>query len=611
MQMKKRWNIAMLTYKTVWSVDRFYFLYTIVYNLLKQFFNVFYSVYFLRTLLAYIENGQSVLRIVALLLFMACVEIVFYHLDNHLKQVYFVNFETKLKENVNENIFRAARSAGYEAFCDPKFLNQYRQVLDNTAVKMAGVAQTSGAACGLCFALGLVLVYLVKVDLGAILFCLFSLVYSFLAGSIGEKIKYTFNHATTEAERKKEYARRIFYLPKYAKDLRMYAESDLVEGIYEEGTEEIIREQKRFGGKLALFSFLEACIGDAVIVLFPIAYVAVRILSGAQMLVGDFVGIAQSVAILGWDVEMLLDQFVEIGSSLRYVQDYEEFLAAQEEKTEDTVVKTGKIPGKNDSWVLECQNAGYQYASGKKALHDVCLEIHSGEKIAVVGENGAGKTTLASLLVNLFPCQEGSVVLNGSSLSTYSRRDLNRFSGVVSQDFQIYPLSVRENLCVNGPVSDNILWKSLEKMGLKEKIPDLDRQMTHEFSDEGLLLSGGQMQRLALARVVANDFPFLILDEPTSALDPITEREIDRLLLQAAEDRTVLIISHRLATTRLVDRILVMKGGTIVESGSHNQLIEQQGVYWNMYMAHQELYGAGLSEMRGKEDERILEKCSE
>ena len=508
MQMKKRWNTAMLTYKTVWSVDRFYFLYTIVYNLLKQFFNVFYSVYFLRTLLAYIENGQSVLRIVALLLFMACVEIVFYHLDNHLKQVYFVNFETKLKENVNENIFRAARSAGYEAFCDPKFLNQYRQVLDNTAVKMAGVAQTSGAACGLCFALGLVLVYLVKVDLGAILFCLFSLVYSFLAGSIGEKIKYTFNHATTEAERKKEYARRIFYLPKYAKDLRMYAESDLVEGIYEEGTEEIIREQKRFGGKLALFSFLEACIGDAVIVLFPIAYVAVRILSGAQMLVGDFVGIAQSMAILGWDVELLLDQFVEIGSSLRYVQDYEEFLAAQEEKTEDTVVKTGKIPGKNDSWVLECQNAGYQYASGKKALHDVCLEIHSGEKIAVVGENGAGKTTLASLLVNLFPCQEGSVVLNGSSLSTYSRRDLNRFFGVASQDFQIYPLSVRENLCVNGSVSDDVLWNALEKMGLKEKISDLDRQMTHEFSDEGLLLSGGQMQRLALARVVANDFPF-------------------------------------------------------------------------------------------------------
>lgn len=100
----------------------------------------------MRTLLAYIENGQSVLRIVALLLFMACVEIVFYHLDNHLKQVYFVNFETKLKENVNENIFHAARNAGYEVFCDPKFLNQYRQVLDNTAAKMAGIVQASGAA---------------------------------------------------------------------------------------------------------------------------------------------------------------------------------------------------------------------------------------------------------------------------------------------------------------------------------------------------------------------------------------------------------------------------------------------------------------------------------
>lgn len=142
--MKKSWNSAIRTYKTVWSVDRFYFLYTIVYNLLKQFFNVFYSVYFLRTLLAYIENGQSVLRIVALLLFMACVEIVFYHLDNHLKQVYFVNFETKLKENVNENIFHAARNAGYEVFCDPKFLNQYRRCWTIRLRKWPGLSRLPG-----------------------------------------------------------------------------------------------------------------------------------------------------------------------------------------------------------------------------------------------------------------------------------------------------------------------------------------------------------------------------------------------------------------------------------------------------------------------------------
>jgi len=141
-----------------------------------------------------------------------------------------------------------------------------------------------------------------------------------------------------------------------------------------------------------------------------------------------------------------------------------------------------------------------------------------------------------------------------------------------------------------GPLDDEVLWAAIRKVGLQNRISDLDSPLTREFSDEGLELSGGEQQRLALTRVIANNYPFIILDEPTSALDPITEQEIYQLLFQAVSDKTLLFISHRLSTTRFVDRILVLKDGTIVEAGSHQELMEKNGYYHYLYTLQRNMY---------------------
>ncbi len=242
----------------------------------------------------------------------------------------------------------------------------------------------------------------------------------------------------------------------------------------------------------------------------------------------------------------------------------------------------------------------YQYPGSKEdvfALRDVSVEIRSGETIAIVGENGAGKTTFISLLVNLISSSSGGVLLNGLDINSYACDELKSFFGVVLQDYQIYPVSIRDNLSINGAIATPEIMEAVQRVGLQNRIHDIDKVIGKELSDDGLVLSGGERQRLALARMIANDFPVVILDEPTSALDALTERKMNTIILDALKDtnRTLIFISHRLSTTKLVDRILVFDDGRIIEEGNHMELMEKEGLYSKLYHAQSNMYkGQGI-----------------
>ena len=223
------------------------------------------------------------------------------------------------------------------------------------------------------------------------------------------------------------------------------------------------------------------------------------------------------------------------------------------------------------------ENVKYQYPgeqNGKYAINDISVTIKSGEKIAIVGENGAGKTTFVSLMTNLITCSSGRILLNGVDIHSYD--DLTSFFGVVLQDFQIYPISVRENIAVDGPVSDDDIMSAIREVGLHKKIHSPEINIGKELDSDGLELSGGECQKLALARVVANKYPFVILDEPTSALDPEITAEILRVLKGlAAEKMTMVIVTHEIDFARAVsDRVIFMDGGKVVEEGRPEEVID-------------------------------------
>lgn len=235
-------------------------------------------------------------------------------------------------------------------------------------------------------------------------------------------------------------------------------------------------------------------------------------------------------------------------------------------------------------------------SAGEKILEHFNLTIAPGEKLALVGVNGAGKTTLVKLLCGLYRPDEGRILVDGRSREEMSPIEWYRLLSVVFQEQLLLPLTIAENLSLQRreDTDDARAWAALEKAGLSETFErqslTLDTYMQKKVSPKGIGLSGGQRQRLMLARALYKNAPLLVLDEPTAALDPIAESEVYESYLEHSRGKTAVFISHRLASTRFSDRIILLDHGKIVEEGTHEQLMELQGAYANMYQVQSSYY---------------------
>ncbi|MBQ6708648.1 MAG: ABC transporter ATP-binding protein, partial [Clostridia bacterium] len=214
-----------------------------------------------------------------------------------------------------------------------------------------------------------------------------------------------------------------------------------------------------------------------------------------------------------------------------------------------------------------------------------------GEKIALVGYNGAGKTTLTNLLLRLYDVDSGEIIIDGRNIKEETiSSHRNRFAAVF-QDFKIFSATIGENVALDIDYDKDRVENALNHAGFKKELPDgVDTVLLREFNDEGMMLSGGEEQKVAIARAFYKQCPYVILDEPSANLDPISEYELNQSMIEAAEDKTVIFISHRLSTTRNADRIFMMEKGRIIESGSHEELMKLNGQYAYMFNLQAEKY---------------------
>ena len=228
------------------------------------------------------------------------------------------------------------------------------------------------------------------------------------------------------------------------------------------------------------------------------------------------------------------------------------------------------------------------------------LTIRAGDKAAVVGYNGAGKTTLIKLMMRLYDPTEGVILYNGVDIREYDPAAYRQHIGTVFQDYRLFATSIAHNV-MNGDYDATahreVVLDALGKSDFTAKLetlPDgIDTHLTREFREDGTNLSGGEAQKVAIARVFAADYPIVIMDEPSSALDPMAEYQLNQSILHHTEDKTVVFISHRLSTTRIADTIYMFEKGELVEQGSHEALLRQDGKYAEMFRLQSEKYGAG------------------
>lgn len=246
---------------------------------------------------------------------------------------------------------------------------------------------------------------------------------------------------------------------------------------------------------------------------------------------------------------------------------------------------------------IEFRNVSFQYPnSNQKVLNDISLKMNSGEKLAIVGLNGAGKSTLVKLLVRLYEPSEGSIYLNGEDISKYQREEYYKLFSAVFQDVHMFAFSVGENVAMESynEVDRERVKHALMSCDMWDKVESLpkgmDTPMLKNIETDGVDLSGGQIQKLAMARALYKNAPILIMDEPTAALDPIAEENLFNEISALSKGKTTLFISHRLSSTRFCDRIVVMENGRIVEEGTHQELLAASGRYHELYQMQAKNY---------------------
>lgn len=381
-----------------------------------------------------------------------------------------------------------------------------------------------------------------------------------------------------------------------AKDIRVYNMADFLQ----KKTETHLSESLEFEKKMQNGHYLNVLIEDflkCAISIGAYAYL-IHMKLTTDMSLGDFSLYFGAITGFGFWLLKLVDGISDVLECDHSINDFRSFL-----DLEDTMVRENGIPLPDKSehpLKIELKNLTFTYdGADRPVINDVSLTVKPGERIAVVGVNGAGKSTLVKLISGLFIPQSGQVLINGRSSGDFNRDEYYTLFSTVFQDVSLLPSTIAKNiaLCEENKIDRERLWECIRLAGIDEKISSLPEKentlLIREVNEEATAFSGGELQRLLLARALYKDAPIIILDEPTAALDPIAENNMYLKYSELTKGKTSIYISHRLSSTRFCDRIILLDDNRIVEAGTHDELMAAGGKYAEMFEIQSRYYRDG------------------
>lgn len=515
----------------------------------------------------------------------------------------------KLHLRMHEELFVKARSLDLSCFDDPEFYNDFVWAMNESDQRAIEVIEDTGKLINRVVASFTMFGLLFTIDpvIGIVLFL--SSCVTVVCNLVGNRVSFNHSKETNPLWRKKNYINRVYHLADYSKELRIRHADELLMAEYDQNTEEIIRVDVRYGKKyFLLYGLGWSRIGT--LVFYALTLYMIGLLGAGQLAVGGFAATVSVVWSVRWMLTDLIERLTKYPKHSLYIEKYLEFMRF-------TPQIRGGVTDIPPFESLEMRDVSFSYAfadhpkyayhdgdykpptsegDGKDALRHVSLTLHRGDKIAIVGYNGAGKTTLIKLLMRLYDPTEGVILYNGVDIRTYDPEAYRKQIGTVFQDFKIFATSLAENV-MNGSYTDAdepTVRRALETADFTDKLNTLEdgihTHLTREFDEKGTNLSGGESQKVAISRVFAGDYPIIIMDEPSSALDPLAEYNLNQSILHSTDQKTVIFISHRLSTTRIADRIYMFDTGTLVEEGSHSELLAKGGRYAEMFRLQSEKY---------------------
>lgn len=533
------------------------------------------------------ENGGR--KIVFAIIAIAAI-LFFSELLCWLFREFFWNVEKeKVNQGLSTMLYNKAKELDLEAYDDPSFYNNFILAVEASSGNLNNMLNLIRQYMGEVVTLVTICSVILTIDPICLVIVLVTVaVFTPISRKIAD-LQLERRVENNRLHRRADYFARVFYLQDYAKEVRMNGIKPLLIKRYNEAADDVIDCQKKYVKKIDILYFIqETGVQIAGFMLVLPLYLGYCVLVSKTISSGDFVaafngawGIAASFSFLTVYISRTFSEQSKVIYKVR------EFLGRENKLADGTHTAEMSEPE-----TIELKNVSFTYpGNDKPTLKNINLTLNPYEKIALVGYNGAGKTTLTNLLLRLYDVTDGEILIGGRNIKDETLKShRNRFSAVF-QDFQLFAATLGENVALDTDYNENEVMQALKHSGFDKELPNgVHTEVLREFDDSGMMFSGGEAQKITVARAFYKNCPYVIMDEPSANLDPVAEYNLNKSMTEVAKNKTVIFISHRLSTTRHADRIYVMENGEIVENGTHDELMSQNGKYAYMFNLQAEKY---------------------
>lgn len=559
----------------------------------------------IRFVLQTAENGGPFLHALLYLVIIAgCIE-VFAFISAIFDHYVSPRQKPKLYKALKERLYEKAKDLDLACYDDPAYYNEFvLAVSESEKCLDRFLEQVNQFFNGLTIAITAGL-FIFTQDAMATVFVLVSFVLMHIASKRMKKLTFNIKLLINPIERRRAYNHRVFYLNDYAKEVRLNpAVKEILYEDFDQTNDEIYKISKKYVKKLWFLGFFRNYLARDFITdgLFSI-YLVYRAVLKKAISYSTMVVLFNTANRCRRSMGMLAEILPMAAENSLYIDKIRAFLSY-----EPKIKNEKKLPLPGELKTLELRNVSFAYnEKDGNILHNINMIVRPNEKIALVGYNGAGKTTLIKLIMRLYDTAEGDILYDNVNIKSYDLQGYREKIGAVFQDYKIYAATLKENVVLdccepvkeNGPVAaiqdirekyiDEQVIGALEESGFGERFrtlkDGLNTPLSAEFEENGISLSGGESQKVAIARAFYKNADLIILDEPSSAMDPVAEYHLNKTMHRIAKEKSVIYISHRLSTTRNADRIYMLEDGSIIESGTHKELLQLNGKYARMWNA--------------------------